>query len=224
MTSSAWCSNSRRLAPSSRAAKSPLAGPRTPNRIPEEVSTETSLPRDGNEVVCSTLMARRLAPIRDSVHFELDGETIEAERGEPVAFALWAADKVALARSPKLHRPHGPYCLRGGCDGCLARVDGEPNVMTCMVPCQGGERVETQNVLGSRQIDLLRVTDWFFPHGLDHHHFLAGVPAASFVMQKIARHVAGLGRLPDATLASSRANVREVDVLVVGGGPAGLAV
>ena len=71
-------------------------------------------------MVCSSLyMARRLAPIRDWVHFELDGETIEAERGEPVAFALLAADKLALSRSPKLHRPHGPSCLRGGCDGCL---------------------------------------------------------------------------------------------------------
>jgi sarcosine oxidase subunit alpha len=147
-----------------------------------------------------------------------------AEEGEPIAFALIASGKVALSRSPKLHRPHGPYCLRGGCDGCLLRVNGEPNVMSCLVPCQGGERVETQNVLGSRKVDLMQATDWFFPRGIDHHHFLAGVPAASYVVQKIARHVAGLGRLPDDARPVGSARRQDVDVLVVGAGAAGLAV
>src|ERR1051325_10226045 len=142
-------------------------------------------------------MASRLSLPRHPVELDFDREPTVAEEGEPIAFALIASGKVALSRSPKLHRPHGPYCLRGGCDGCILRVNGEPNVMTCLVPCRGGERVETQNVLGSRKMDLMQATDWFFPRGIDHHHFLAGVPAASYVVQKIARHVAGLGRLPD---------------------------
>jgi sarcosine oxidase subunit alpha len=175
-------------------------------------------------------MARRVASLQRPVRFELDGEPVMAEEGEPLVFALIAADKLALSRSPKLHRPHGPYCLRGACDGCLARVDGEPNVMTCMKPCRGGERIETQNVFGSREIDLLAVTDWFFPHGIDHHHLLAGVPAAGSFMQKLARHVAGLGRLPDEADEGAppprppEAAVRTVDVLIVGAGPAGLTV
>jgi sarcosine oxidase subunit alpha len=169
-------------------------------------------------------MVRRLHPPRHPVELELDGETIVAEKGEPIAFALLASGKVALCRSPKLHRPHGPYCLRGGCDGCLLRVNGEPNVMSCLVPCQGGERVSTQNVLGSRRVDLMQATDWFFPRGIDHHHFLAGVPAASYVVQKIARHVAGLGKLPDEPRPVGSARREEVDVLIVGAGAAGLAV
>jgi len=96
--------------------------------------------------------------------------------------------------------------------------------MTCMTPCKGGERVETQNVLGSRKVDLMQATDWFFPRGIDHHHFLAGVPAASYVVQKIARHVAGLGKLPDEPRPIGNARRMEVDVLVVGAGPAGLGV
>jgi sarcosine oxidase subunit alpha len=84
--------------------------------------------------------------------------------------------------------------------------------------------VETQNVLGSPKLDLMRATDWFFPQGIDHHHFLAGVPAASYVVQKIARHVAGLGKLPDEPRPVGSARRREVDVLVVGAGAAGLAV
>jgi sarcosine oxidase subunit alpha len=169
-------------------------------------------------------MASRLHPPRHPVEIELDGETIVAEKGEPIAFALVAAGHVALCRSPKLHRPHGPYCLRGGCDGCLLRVNGEPNVMSCLVPCQGGEKVSSQNVLGSRRVDLMQATDWFFPRGIDHHHFLAGVPAASYVVQKIARHVAGLGKIPDEPRPIGTARRLELDVLVVGAGAAGLAV
>ena len=82
--------------------------------------------------------------------------------------------------------------------------------------------METQNVLGSRKVDLLQVTDWFFPQGIDHHHFMAGVPAASFVVQKVARHVAGLGRVPEEPHPDGTARREEVDALVVGAGPAGL--
>jgi sarcosine oxidase subunit alpha len=53
---------------------------------------------------------------------------------------------------------------------------------------------------------------------------MAGVPAASFVVQKLARHVAGLGRLPDEPRPESAARRMDVDALVVGGGPAGLHV
>ncbi|MGO8992824.1 MAG: (2Fe-2S)-binding protein, partial [Polyangiaceae bacterium] len=76
-------------------------------------------------------MPRRLVPPRDAVSITLDGERIVAERGEPIAAALLGAGKWTLARSPKFHRPRGPSCMRGACDGCLARVDGVANVMTC---------------------------------------------------------------------------------------------
>ena len=142
------------------------------------------------------MTASRFVPIERRVSVRLDGRTIAAAEGEPLAQALVAVDCVALARSPKLHRPRGPSCFRGACDGCLARVDGVPNVMTCLVPAREGATVETQNVLGTRTVDLLRVTDWFFPNGIDHHHFLVGVPGASSLMQTIARRIAGLGVLP----------------------------
>jgi sarcosine oxidase subunit alpha len=168
-------------------------------------------------------MLRRLRALRDPVTIYLDGEPVPAERGEPLAVALLASDIVTLARSPKLHRPRGPSCLRGACDGCLARVDGEPNVMTCLRRARGGERIETQNVMGSRKSDLLRVTDWFFPNGLDHHHFMAGVPGFSDVMQTVAQKVAGLGKVPSDPLAARPARRLEADVAVIGAGPAGIA-
>lgn len=168
-------------------------------------------------------MFQRARALVDPVTIHLDGEAVPAERGEPLAVALLAGDKTILARSPKLHRPRGPSCFRGGCDGCLARVDGAPNVMLCLTPAAGGERISAQNVIGSRKADLLRVTDWFFAKGIDHHHMLAGVPGLSAVMQGFAEKVAGLGKLPSTIERARPAQRLEVDVAVVGGGPAGIA-
>ena len=162
--------------------------------------------------------------ISDPVTIVFDGQRIAAARGEPVAVALVRAGKLALARSPKFHRPRGPSCLRAACDGCLARVDDCPNVMTCMVEAREGMTVTSQNTLGSREVDLLRMTDWFFPEGLNHHELFAGVPGVQSLMQTFARRVAGLGRLPVAQVAPRTARRREVDAVVVGSGPAGMAV
>ena len=156
-----------------------------------------------------------------TIHFE--GEPVVAERGEPAAVALIAAGHLALARSPKFHRPRGPACLRAACDGCLARVDDEPNVMTCRVPAAEGMRIEAQNVVGSKDTDLLRLADWFFPEGMNHHELFAGVPGLQRVLQGFARRVAGLGTLPGKTVPARTAQRREVDALVVGAGPAGMA-
>jgi NADPH-dependent 2,4-dienoyl-CoA reductase/sulfur reductase-like enzyme len=165
----------------------------------------------------------RLRPPRDPVTLRFEGEPVLAERGEPAAVALIAAGHLALARSPKFHRPRGPACLRGACDGCLARVDDEPNVMTCRVPAAEGMRIEAQNVVGSKDTDLLRVADWFFPEGMNHHELFAGVPGLRQVLQGFARRVAGLGRLPGVVAPSRRAQRRALDALVVGAGPAGMA-
>lgn len=166
----------------------------------------------------------RLHPPREPVTVHFDGEAVVAQRGEPVAAALVAAGHLALARSPKFHRPRGPACMRAACDGCLARVDGEPNVMTCRVPAADGMRIETQNVVGSRDTDLLRMADWFFPEGMNHHELFAGIPGVQRVMQAFARRVAGLGRLPREPGPVRAAVRRAVDVLVVGAGAAGMAV
>ncbi len=166
----------------------------------------------------------RTAPIRDAVTIVFDGEPIQAERGEPVAATLIAAGKLALARSAKFHRPRGPACLRAACDGCLARVDDRPNVMTCMVPAAEGTTVKTQNTLGSREMDLLRMTDWFFPNGMNHHELFAGVPGLQGIMQSFARRVAGLGKLPAEVSPARGATRREADVVVVGSGAAGMAI
>ncbi len=84
-------------------------------------------------------------------------------------------------------------------------------------------RIETQNVLGSRETDLLRMADWFFPDGMNHHELFAGVPGVQRLMQTFARRVAGLGKLPSRPAPTRTATRRGVDALVVGAGPSGMA-
>ncbi len=168
-------------------------------------------------------MPSRVAPIRNSVSITFNRKSFAAERGEPVAASLVAAGYVALARSPKFHRPRGPWCMRGGCDGCLARVDGVPNVMTCAIPARDQMVIESQNSLGTRTTDLLRATDWFFPQGVNHHELFAGVPGLRSAMQAFAERITGLGRIPSVVAQPKAACRRTADVLVIGAGPSGMA-
>ena len=78
-------------------------------------------------------------------------------------------------------------------------------------------------MLGTRGIDALRAADFLFPHGIDHHRLFAGIRGVSGVVQSFARRVAGLGTLPDEVAPIRDATRLAADVLIVGGGPAGLA-
>jgi sarcosine oxidase, subunit alpha len=100
--------------------------------------------------------------------------------------------------------------------------------MTCRTPAADGMRIETQNVVGSGQTDLLRAADWFFPEGMNHHELFANVPGAQRLLQALARRVAGLGKLRTDEGADGRATPpaarREADALVVGAGASGMAI
>lgn len=161
---------------------------------------------------------------RDLVRIRVDGEEVEAVRGEPVAMALWASGRVVLGRSVKYHRPRGAACFAGRCDGCLQRIDGEPSVRSCRTPAREGLVVETQNVVGSATLDLLAATDWFFPSGMDHHAMFTWARPVNEAMQLVARQVAGIGTLPDAPRSITPVERASTDVVVIGAGPAGLSV
>ncbi len=164
----------------------------------------------------------RLAPEPISIDFE--GTPVRATEGEPIACALLESGETVFSRSVKYHRPRGPFCFAAACSHCLMRVDGVPNVFTCKTPARPGLRIERQNAYPSVELDVFAATDWLFPHGLDHHEMFAGVPIAQPVMQKVARHLAGLGLLPDEPAPPrASAEVLRPRVAIVGSGPAGLA-
>lgn len=167
--------------------------------------------------------SRRLEAIDSLVTLRVDGADVPARAGEPIAVALWAARRLVLGRSVKYHRARGAACFSGRCDGCLMRVNGAPSVRTCRTKAAHGTLVETQNVLGTAGIDLLSATDLVFAGGLNHHEMFTWSKPVNRVMQEVARHVAGVGTLPDEVCAPTNVERLACDVCVIGGGPSGIA-
>jgi sarcosine oxidase subunit alpha len=160
----------------------------------------------------------------EKIELSFEGQPVRAYAGEPLASALWREGEHILGRGVKYHRPRAAFCLQGSCGACLVRIDGKPNLRACMTPVAAGMRVERQNAYPSATLDLFGATDFFFPRGMDHQTLMTSAPKpVHAVMQKIARQLAGLGRLPDEPMAAlPDAKALLLDVCVVGAGPAGL--
>src|SRR5256885_9156381 len=160
-----------------------------------------------------------------AISVELDGDRVPAFDGEPVALWLLAAGETVFARSIKYHRPRGPYCFAAACSHCLMRVDGVPNIYTCRTPARAGMRLDRQNAYPSVKVDVFRSIDWLFPRGLDHHAMFAGVPVAEQVMAKVARHLPGLGTLPNEAAPPRLPCVTlTTQVAIAGGGASGSTI
>jgi sarcosine oxidase subunit alpha len=158
------------------------------------------------------------------VTIEFDGQPYRAFTSEPLAVALFASGARVLSRSIKYHRPRTFFCLEGHCGACLARVDGLPNVRTCLEPSRDGLVLEGQNAFPGTDLDVLGAVDWLFPKGMDHHTLMTGSKLLNQVMQKVVRQLSGLGKVPSrAAERIPEVRERRVDVAVVGAGPAGLA-
>lgn len=158
-----------------------------------------------------------------SIGFSLDGDRLEGREGDTVASALLRAGVTTFTRSIKFHRPRGPFCFSGSCGQCLLRVDGVPSLPACRVPLRQGMQCARQNAPLGAEADVLRASDFLFPEGLDHHHLLTGSRVLGRVALEVARRLAGLGHLPDGALPRIPGALREEQIVVVGGGPAGIA-
>jgi len=77
------------------------------------------------------------------VSIEVDGVSIEAIEGEPIAAALMAAGCMVLRRTPRSGSPRGVFCAVGRCTDCVMTVNGIANVRTCVTPVEAGMRIET---------------------------------------------------------------------------------
>ncbi len=77
------------------------------------------------------------------VTITVDGEPRRVPAGMSVAAALAAAGHVAVRRSVRREEPRGIFCGMGICFECLATIDGEPHVRTCLVEARDGMAVDT---------------------------------------------------------------------------------
>ncbi|MBA2360349.1 MAG: (2Fe-2S)-binding protein, partial [Actinobacteria bacterium] len=162
------------------------------------------------------------------VRFSFEGRPIEGYAGETVGSALFASGRRVFSRSFKYHRPRGLLCCAGNCPNCLMTVDGVPNVRVCVEPAREGARVSAQNVLGSLDRDLLNVVDRiggpFTPVGF-YYRTMIRPRWAWPLYERFLRNVAGLGRVQKDATRQRRFDTehRHTQVLVIGGGRAGVA-
>jgi len=162
------------------------------------------------------------------IQFTYAGKELTGFAGDTVGSALFAAGRRVFSRSFKYHRPRGLLCCSGRCPNCMMTVDGVPNVRVCVEPLRPGVDVRDQNVLGSADRDLLGVVDKvggpFTPVGF-YYRTMIRPRRAWPLYEKVLRNLAGLGRVGDTRNGRGRFDTvhRRVDVLVIGGGPAGRA-
>jgi len=161
------------------------------------------------------------------VGFFFHGSRVTGFEGDSIASALFGEGQRIFSRSFKYHRPRGLLCCRGTCPNCMVRVDGVPNVRSCVTPLREGQRVEAQNVWGSLDFDLLSITDKiggpFTPVGF-YYRTMIRPRRAWPLYEKFLRSVAGLGKVDEHRGRTQRYDVehRRAEVLVIGGGRAGL--
>jgi sarcosine oxidase subunit alpha len=163
------------------------------------------------------------------VTFEFDGKRVDAYEGDTIGSALHAAGRRVISRSFKYHRPRGLLCCAGHCPNCLVEVDGWPGVRACTEPVRKGMKVRHMNASPSLRFDLMRGTDLvgsrLTPPGFYYKTFFR--PRRLWPLyEKVLRHAAGLGRLPKRQPGRewhTEYRRRHADVLVIGGGMAGMS-
>ncbi len=148
------------------------------------------------------------------------------ERGDTVASALYRHGVRTFTRSLKHHRRRGLYCLTGDCPNCLVNVDGDPGLRACTAEARGGQVVRRESGWPSAERDALHVTDRLhalLPVGFYSKTFIRPRFAWNWA-ERVIRRATGVGRLPVGRAPRlGPARTLHVDVLIVGGGVAGLA-
>ena len=170
----------------------------------------------------------RSLPLR----FTFDGRDYQGFAGDTLASALLANGVHLMGRSFKYHRPRGILAAGSEEPNALVTVVRDaarntPNLRATQVELYEGLIAHSQNRWPSLATDVGRVNDWlsrFFPAGFYYKTFMWPRRAWKNLYEPFIRRAAGLGiapTRPDPDRYAQR--YAHCDVLVVGGGPAGIA-
>ena len=172
-------------------------------------------------------LLNRAAP----VEFTFNGRSMTGYRGDTLASALLAQGQTLVGRSFKYHRPRGIVASGPEEPNALMNLGTggrfEPNQRATTTELFDGLTAESQNHWPSLEFDIGVVNNYaarVLPAGFYYKTFIHPRAAWKHVFEPIIRRSAGLGRAPKDRDADIYEHFYvHVDVLVVGGGIAGLA-
>ncbi|MFP4273982.1 MAG: sarcosine oxidase subunit alpha family protein [Paracoccaceae bacterium] len=179
----------------------------------------TRLPRPG-----------RLVNTARPLSFTFNGKRLTGYEGDTLASALMANGQMLMGRSFKYHRPRGPVASGAEEPNALVNLGTgarfEPNQRATTTELFDGLTATSQNHWPSLEFDLGAVNTAFarfLPAGFYYKTFIHPRPFWKHIYEPFIRQSAGLGRAPAEPDADSYEHFYAfVDVLVVGGGVAGL--
>lgn len=87
------------------------------------------------------MSANKLIVPGAAVTLFVDGEPLEARRGQTLAAALIASGRCVLRRTRRAGKPRGLFCAMGICFDCVMTVDGRAGVRACMAKVEDGMQV-----------------------------------------------------------------------------------
>ncbi len=73
----------------------------------------------------------------------VDGEPVQARRGQTVATALLAQGRRVLRHTRNGGNPRGLFCAMGVCFDCVMTIDGLQGTRACMTRVEDGMQVRT---------------------------------------------------------------------------------
>lgn len=162
--------------------------------------------------------------------FTFDGKTYEGFEGDTLASALLANDVRLIGRSFKYHRPRGILTAGSEEPNALVTVGtdarSEPNTRATTVSLYDGLVAHSQNCWPSPSFDLMAINQLLAPlfsAGFYYKTFMWPAKAWEKLYEPLIRRAAGLGKL--STQPDPDSYDRDhgfCDLLVIGGGPAGL--
>tara|TARA_R110002049_G_scaffold10127_6_gene50542 strand:- start:11315 stop:14332 length:3018 start_codon:yes stop_codon:yes gene_type:complete len=172
----------------------------------------------------------RLLNKSQPLNFTFNGKQMRGYEGDTLASALLANDQMLVGRSFKYHRPRGIVAAGPEEPNGLVNLGTEgrfePNQRVTTTDLFDGLQAESQNHWPSLEFDVGAINKHlsrFLPAGFYYKMFMYPRAAWKHVYEPIIRHSAGLGKAPKSTDQDTYEHFYAFcDVLVVGGGVAGL--